>query len=325
MTTSRLRWGWQVRFALLGWLLVRSALAAEPATETLPDPEGAPVKEQYLRVVRDEAGAGTSLDTAIVTLVPQEGRMKGVAIDLVAAIHIAEKSYYDELNRRLGDYDVVLYELVAPPEDRVPQPGRKTTNHPIGMLQNGMRNMLKLESQIDQIDYTPEHFVHADMSPEEMSRSMESRGESFMSMFMQMFRQGMARAEEGGLKVNDMDLVRALLDKNRSHTLKRLLADQFEDLDVVLGAMVGTDGSTIVTERNKIAVAEAVKQVEQGEQRIAILYGAAHMPDMEARLCEELALERGGVQWLPAWDLTDTKGEPVEVAKPKPAPVEVEL
>jgi len=307
----------------LGWLLVRSAMAAEPAAEVLPELESSQGREQYLRVVRDESGAGTSLDTAIVTLVPSGARPKGVTIDLVAAIHIAEKSYYDALNRRFEDYDVVLYELVAPPEDRVPRPGRKTTNHPIGMLQNGMRNMLKLESQIDQIDYDREHFVHADMTPEEMSQSMEARGESFMSMFMQMFREGMTRAEKGPLKVNDVDLVRALLDKNRSHVLKKLLADQFEDLDVVLGGMVGPDGSTIVTERNKIAVARAVEQVNEGQQRIAVFYGAAHMPDMETRLCEELELERGGVQWLPAWDLTESPPEsrqtPVERQPAAPA------
>ena len=35
-------------------------------------------------------------------------------VDLVAAVHIAEKSYYEQLNREFEGYDAVLYELGGP-------------------------------------------------------------------------------------------------------------------------------------------------------------------------------------------------------------------
>ena len=37
-----------------------------------------------------------------------------VTIDLIGAVHIGEKAYYDKLNKEFEQYDVLLYELVAP-------------------------------------------------------------------------------------------------------------------------------------------------------------------------------------------------------------------
>ncbi|MDA1178761.1 MAG: hypothetical protein O2931_08195, partial [Planctomycetota bacterium] len=61
-----------------------------------------------------------ALDTAIVSFEPavvdgSKPQGAGVRVDLVAAVHVGERSYYDVLNRRFADYDVVLYELVAEP------------------------------------------------------------------------------------------------------------------------------------------------------------------------------------------------------------------
>ena len=38
---------------------------------------------------------------------------QGVTVDLVAAIHIADKSFFRALDDSFSDYDAVLYELVA--------------------------------------------------------------------------------------------------------------------------------------------------------------------------------------------------------------------
>ena len=65
----------------------------------------------------------------------------------------------------------MLYELVAPQGTRIPK-GAKPGNHPVAMLQNGLKDMLGLEHQLQYIDYTENNMVHADMSPDELLKSM---------------------------------------------------------------------------------------------------------------------------------------------------------
>ena len=106
-----------------------------------------------------------------------------VRVDMVAAVHIADKSYYQELNRRFAGYDVVLYELVAPERTRIPKGGRKRAGNVLSAFQLGMKDLLKLQFQLDQVDYTPKNFVHADLSPDQFVKSMRDRHEGFSDIF----------------------------------------------------------------------------------------------------------------------------------------------
>jgi len=45
---------------------------------------------------------------------------------------------------------------------------------------------------------------------------------------------------------------------------------------------MGPGGSTIVSERNKRALAVLKNQIKKGKRHLAIYYGVAHMPDMAA-------------------------------------------
>src|SRR4029077_17776435 len=103
--------------------------------------------------------------TAIVRYVPANPAPgdKPVSVDLVAAVHVADAAYYAALTRRFEKYDAVLYELVAPEGTQVPL-GRGTSNtNPLGAMQNGMKEVLDLDHQLEKIDYTKKNFVHADM------------------------------------------------------------------------------------------------------------------------------------------------------------------
>src|SRR3954465_7134407 len=97
---------------------VWAAQAAEPPTKPKHDDKPAakakPTKEkhnQFLRLVRDESGEPLRMETAVVRYRFKDAAKKDVTVDLVGAVHIAEKSYYDQLNKLFDDYDVVLYEL----------------------------------------------------------------------------------------------------------------------------------------------------------------------------------------------------------------------
>jgi hypothetical protein len=47
------------------------------------------------------------------------------------------------------------------------------------------------------------------------------------------------------------------------------------------------------------------KELAKGKKKIAIFYGAGHMPDFEKRLRLDFGMEKKSVQWLEAWDLED--------------------
>jgi hypothetical protein len=111
-----------------------------------------------------------------------------------------------------------------------------------------------------------------------------------------------AKAQADG-KSFDADVLFALFDKRRAVALKRVLAEQFEDMGGMTAALDGPQGSTIITERNKVALQQLAKQIGAGKKRIGVFYGAGHLPDMEKRLIADFKLKRGDQQWLTAWHL----------------------
>jgi hypothetical protein len=315
---SRRLWIGSVSGLAVGFL-VWSGLVASAAAKDKP---AKPVKEEvsessptgkYIRLVRDEKDRPLELQTAVVRFVADDEDRKGLLVDLIAAVHIGEKEYYERLNEQFSNYDALLYELVAPEGTRVPKGGAKS-NHPVSRLQTGLKDLLDLDFQLDHVDYHSKNFVHADMSPETFSKSMDDRGESIWTLVLRMLGQSMAEEQKGEGSV-DAALLMALFDKNRALALKRVLAVQFEDLEGMMSAFNSADGSTLITERNKRALEVLKKEIGAGKKRLAIFYGAGHMPDMAKRLMADFKLKPQHEEWVTAWDLHDpVKHKP---AKPK--------
>ena len=258
---------------------------------------------KYLRLAREADGTPAALQAAIVRFGPRDGggESKGPVVDLVAAVHVAESSYYRQLNREFRKYDAVLYELVAPEGTKVPKGGGESDS-PVSAVQMGITSILELEFQLSAVDYRRPNMVHADMSPEQFAQSMQKRGESVLTMFLRMMGYALAR-QQGAGETTDAQLLLALFDKNRALALKRVLAEQFEDLEGSLLALDGPDGSTIISERNKVALGVLRKQLAAGKKKIAIFYGAGHMPDLQKRLGKDFNLTPTGTRWLVAWNL----------------------
>ena len=149
--------------------------------------------------------------------------------------------------------------------------------------------------------------VDADMSPADLYKSMKDRGESFWTLFFRMMGQGIAQQADKQDKGKSMDgeLLLALFDKNRAVMLKRVMAEQFENLGGTMQALEGPNGSAIITERNKVALEGLTKQIAAGKRHVALFYGAGHMSDMEKRWESEFGLKRESEQWLTAWNLVN--------------------
>ena len=270
--------------------------------------------ESWIRILRNKSGEPLALQTAIVRYRPAKDRGAGksqgglpadLTVDLVGAVHVGDKAYYDQLNRRFKKYEVLLFELVAP-EGVVVRKGRGTSNlHPIGAMQNGLKGVLELEHQLEHIDYTRDNFVHADMSPSQLAKSMDKRGESFLQMYFRLMGAEMARQSrmQAKGKSAEFDLLAALFSSDRTRKLKIALAEQFENIETLMVGFNGPDGSTLITERNRVALKALSQQIKKGRRRLGVFYGAGHLPDMHERLKNDFQLQPVRVIWIEAWNL----------------------
>jgi len=48
------------------------------------------------------------------------------------------------------------------------------------------------------------------------------------------------------------------------------------------------------------------QQLTAGKKKIAIFYGAAHMPDFDKRLKEDFGMKRTDSVWITAWNLVES-------------------
>jgi hypothetical protein len=291
-------------FAVFVTLTVISLTQAEPPAAK-PKSEESKIGSDWVRIDVDDSGKPRSMQTAIVTYKSKTD--PAVAVDLVGAVHVGDKSYYEALNERFKQYDVLLYELVAP-DGTVVEPGRGTSSrHPLGALQNSMKEMLELEHQLEQVDYTCENFVHADMSPDDFFDSMKNRNESFAKMYFRMI--GVSLAYQSRMTAQgesaDADILRALMSKDRPRHLKIALAKQLSDMESLLSGFSGEEGSTLIEGRNKKALEVLKKEMGEGKKKIGIFYGAGHLNDMHERLQKDFELQPAEITWLPAWKLSD--------------------
>jgi hypothetical protein len=280
-------------------------VAAQPAA-----PKKTPTSK-YVRLLRDEDKSPVALQTATVRFTSAKGA-EGVTVDLVGVVHIGERDYYKKLNKQLAQYDVVLYELVAPPNTVIPKGGNRDSSNPLALVQTAMKSVLGLESQTEQIDYTRKNFVHADLSFEQMAEVVRKRGDTGLTLTLSiaadMLRQQNLQelkkqdAKRGGKVEPDADLLSMLLDPDGAVKLKRVLAEQLAGTDGESG-LGPTINTILINDRNAAAVGFLQKELAKGTKKVAIFYGAAHMPDFERRLRDDFGLRPQAPQWLDAWDL----------------------
>jgi hypothetical protein len=279
------------RLLLLPALL---ALGAHSAAEE--------TKSKFIRFAEEEAS--DSLQTAVVTYEsPQQ-----VQVDLVGAVHIADKAYFDGLNTRFKTYDAVLYELVGPPmEERGKVPPSKDGQNLawVGQMQAMMKDVLKLHGQLEGIDYQAKNFVHADMNMKQFTNTQETKKESFLTLYLKAVQAQKSANAKKGLDSDTAGLVMLLkvfTAKDSSSGLKRMIAQEFDSVEDIMAGVESGDGTVLVGERNRVALEVMDKQIAAGKRRLAIFYGAAHLADMEERLLKK-GFKRTQTEWLKAWNL----------------------
>lgn len=264
--------------------------------------ESSPEEADYLRFTEEEGG-NARLETVITRFTGHDG----VTVDLIAVVHIADAEYYEELNTLFHNYDSLLFEAVAPKDYR-PTPGHESG---LSSIQRMMKDFLDLEFQLDAIDYSPDNFVHADLTPLRMFELMEEKGESLLTIMLQQMLAGMKMvySSEEAMKEAEalnVGVLVSLFSKDRAPIMKRLLGKQFDQMERMAAGMeknLKGEESILLVERNKAALEVMEEVMAVGNRRLGIFYGAAHMPDLGRRLVEDYGFKELGSTWLTAWNI----------------------
>lgn len=231
----------------------------------------------------------------------------GITLNLVSAIHMADESYYNELNDYFQTQDAVLYELVAEADQR--PVFRDTTANagvgsPVSMMQRAMARFLKVSFQLEQIDYTPANFRHADVSPAQLNEIMQSKNENSFSMFLSLaLAQSLSQTQgspQSGLE--SLAMLRAMMTQQRDSAIKYMLAKELSDAELSALSAELEAQLTILGDRNLAALRVLKASLKDPQLRhLSIFYGAAHMPGIERAIVSDFGFKKVDERWLDAW------------------------
>ncbi|WP_035609821.1 hypothetical protein [Haloferula sp. BvORR071] len=310
------------RLFLLSALFLPLALRAEPVAPApapaveKPAAKEEEKKEEYIRV-QETDGKATALQTAVVRLT------KGKAtVELVGAIHIADKKYYQALGKRFEGYQALLWEGIggsdaaakqaAAAKEAAAKTGEEEGVADAGEAKkkegrlNGLHQAyetaakyLDLAYQMKEIDYSKANFVHADLSMEEFGSLQDQRGESLFSFMLKAGLQ--AEKTNAGKEPNSFKLLASLIRGDKTG-IKRQLVHTLGAGDDQVAALAGE--SVIISDRNAKCLEVLDREVKAGKTKLGIFYGAAHFPDMVKRLTEQ-GWTLGGTEWMTAWELAN--------------------
>lgn len=263
------------------------------------------VAQEASEYVRFVPGAGQwegELQTAIVSFENDAG----VQLNLVAAVHLGEEEYYAELNDFFITQDVVLYELIAEPDEVPVRGGGNTSTSLVGFIQQAMAGFLNVGFQLEEIDYSQPNFLHADLTPSQLDALMADKDENFFTMFLNLAMAQMAQQSDSPdvplSSFTMLSLINAMNAEDQNSALKFLFA---EELGRSGGLIVGEElerGLTILGDRNKAALRVLSEALQNPDfRRVSIFYGAAHMPGIEREITAKMGFSRTGLRWQQAW------------------------
>ncbi|XP_038973601.1 uncharacterized protein LOC103721540 [Phoenix dactylifera] len=151
----------------------------------------------FMRFRRGDGGEGDGggeLQTAVVSYrkkFPWSLLDPFLQVDLVSTIHIADKEYFETLQKGLELYDRVLYEMVTSRDNlenrrysvstKRPKTSRSKGFNILGFIQRKMAQILSLDFQLDCLNYEGENWHHADLDYETFKLLQHERGESFFT------------------------------------------------------------------------------------------------------------------------------------------------
>ncbi|XP_022755047.1 uncharacterized protein LOC111303212 [Durio zibethinus] len=208
-------------------------------------------------------------------------------------------------------------------------------------MQQQMARILMLDFQSDCLDYQDDNWYHADLDYETFKLLQFEKGESFFTIAMDGALKSTKALIQPASIPEDLDSWRSkLLWASRVLTMPLVgllnivgvcadVESQASDylevealsmldfgaaMKVFLAKVLTSEftqvtafpegKSVVIGERNRAAIEALRRAIDDGHNKIAILYGGGHMPDMGRRLREEVDLVPSRVRWITAWSIT---------------------
>ena len=232
-------------------------------------------------------------------------------MDLIAAVHVADRAYYAALQAQFTRYDRLLFELVKPHDMDARELGGRSrqpadsleSDSGLSSLQRLIKDWLQLEFQLDDIDYRPRNFVHADLDSARVGKALrEHAGDLLQSLVIYSITDAARlRYGDGSLRLGSMELALAMASSDRPRALKRVLGRELAEVDFSSSEFGGLGfGSVLIGDRNAAAMQVLQLELAKNHRRLALFYGAAHLPDMHKRLLA-MGFVPKGEAWLTAW------------------------
>jgi|TARA_B110000879_G_scaffold80573_1_gene111858 hypothetical protein len=285
----------------LATLAMMIPMNAHAQDAVVVDPENKVVKTDYIRVTEDEKNVW--LQTSVTRYVKD-----AVSVDLIGAVHIADKQYFIDLNTLFTKSEVLLFEMVG--GDKMDK-GKKINEAEqkdlqfslLGAMHNTMQDKLDLAGQKDHVDYSQENFVHADLSMEEFKKLQKEKQESILSFAL---KNAQNQAKVAGKPVKQPSMIKLLkaLVTGNADLLKLNIVHTLGQGDDQIAAFAGK--SVIIGDRNEKCLQVMNDQIAAGKKNIGIFYGAAHFPDMEDRMFK-MGFKKTNQFWMTAWDIDKEK------------------
>jgi hypothetical protein len=312
------------RFLLLLTCLV-SCLRAEPEAV-----EVAAEAPEFIRV--EESETATRLQTAVVRFTKGEA-----SVELVGAIHIADKKYYEALNQRFEGYEALLYEGIGgdqpaaapaeleqipagePPAVEEPAEPEAAEEAPVEEVPVEDIPAAKVPAAKGKLDglHTAYESGAKWLGLAYQMKEVDYRKANFVHADLSMAEFTALQKERGesligfvlksGLKKTDKPVkepsslkLLVSLVRGDKDGLKRELVHTLGAGDDQVAALAGDN--VIIGDRNAKCLAVLDREVLAGKKKLGIFYGAAHFPDMEKRLVAG-GWTKTGDEWMTAWEI----------------------
>ncbi|HNU26191.1 MAG TPA: hypothetical protein PKX48_01740 [Planctomycetota bacterium] len=246
--------------------------------------DGAPLA--FTRFAYEDFDRG-GLYTATVTC-----RRGATEVELVSVVHIADEAYYREIQRELASCDLVFFELVA-------GAGGESTGA-LSALQQAAGQALHLVFQLEALDYHTPGFVHSDLSWDEIRGLLGGKplSQPPQAKLLERF---LPRPKPEQLPQNDFFADNPEMRRALKVFLGQLLGDIPATLALLNLENPDERTDILISARNRRAMDILAPHLDR-PGRLALLWGAAHMPDFARRLAR-LGFEPAGARWHLAWKI----------------------
>ncbi|MEI6178131.1 MAG: hypothetical protein WCS43_14655 [Verrucomicrobiota bacterium] len=291
--------------------------------------------EKFIRVDEDDSAA--RLQTSITRY-----EKRGATVDLIGAIHIADKGYYAKLNDRFKNYDALLFEMVggekiaaakraaaepvaaepgtkeSPPEKLAagepaaekPGEGKPAADEPapekkerdLSVLRKVYDAVANALNLTGQVDVIDYHARNFVHADLTNKEFNRLQHERGESLFGFALKAA-AHSSKTTKQPSSLKLLRAMLSHD-ANLLKLEIIHTLGQSEDQIAAFAGQ--SVIIDDRNRRCLEVMNRELAAGHKNLGIFYGAAHFPDMEKRLLEQ-GFKQVKKEWFTAWDIPKPK------------------